>query len=151
MSGKDTIRREVAVRLACVFMTPEYLRGALICDKREGETAGDIAIRHAVTYADALLAELARTGKEEPPASEKPATRYDWAIIPQRYEWIATDEDGAVRAHEGTPIPYTAGDAYYLDDSGLGYWYSLDAFELSGRLSARTFSDWRDSLERRPT
>lgn len=73
--------------------------------------------------------------------AQRPA-RYDWAPVPQIFNFVATDSDGSIYMYEFQPEP------------GLNAWATYGAgcaraHPLSTPARVDT-PDWRDSLERRP-
>ena len=66
-------------------------------------------------------------------------SKYEWTNVPKDENWIATDEDGVSRGHEGEPV---------IDHPEE--WHS-DQFYNYKIIGVGLFSgDWKDSLEERP-
>lgn len=107
-----------------------------------GEREGGKDLDHDISDCIRTLKRWQEMRAEDVSTPEKPATRYDWSLVPEKFWFVATDRGGAVYMYESEPEASrldwrntSAGDAAHYPESTPDYSHT---------------PDWRDSLERRP-
>lgn len=107
-----------------------------------GEREGGKDLDHDISDCIRTLQRWQAMRAEDAESVESPTTRYDWSVVPQKFRFIATDEDGGVYMYEDEPRMIRA--TWATNGAACA-----KAHPLASREHVITPA-WRESLERRP-